>query len=254
MVYEKKADEKKYFMFDRYTTYHPYSPLPHYHSSIEIFIVEKGEYWVTVSGERRRMGAGDIAFIDRFTPHTSGSVDRGGELSLYVLVVGEEYFDNARWLDKHTVAAFTERRKGFEDILALTKLAYSMSDKMDDDTKGGFFNMLLGLLRCYASIQDKSRERGNHVAIEIMKYVSASYRDRITLEGLSEKFGYEKTYLSKMINAAFGMNLREYLNRVRISAVMAERQNNPDKAIYRIAEECGFESENTYYRALKRYG
>lgn len=253
MLYEKKADEKKYFMFDRYTTYHTYDPLPHYHSSIEIFIVEKGEYWVTVSGDKRRLKAGDIAFIDRFTPHTSGSVDRDSELSLYVLVVGEEYFDNVRWLDRQTLTAFTEKRDGFDNILALTKLAYSISDKMDDDTKSGFFQMLIGLLRGYASIQDKSKERGNHVAIEIMKYVSASYRERITLEGLAAKFGYEKTYLSKMINAAFGMNLREYLNRVRISAAMTEKQNNPDKAIYRIAEECGFGSEVTYYRTLRRY-
>ncbi|MBQ8879514.1 MAG: helix-turn-helix domain-containing protein [Clostridia bacterium] len=254
MLYEKKADEKRHFLFDKYTTYHPYVPLPHYHSSIEIFILEKGEYWVTVEGERRKLAEGDIAFIDRFTPHTSGSVDGSGELSLYVLVAGSEYFDNVRWLDRQTLATYTERREGFEDILALTSLAHSIRERLDDEARCGFIRMLLGLLHGYADIRDKSRERGNHAVIEIMKYVSASYSEKITLESLSDKFGYEKTYLSKMINRAFGMNLREYLNRVRVSAAKLERQKNPNKAIYKIAEECGFESENTFYRALKRYG
>ena len=77
MIYEKRADDGWYLNFDKYHTGHvpTYNPLPHFHSSIEIYVVEHGSYPVNINGQRREISVGDIAFVDRFTPHTSGRTE-----------------------------------------------------------------------------------------------------------------------------------------------------------------------------------
>ena len=76
MLYEKVADERKHFYFSKYENEKiGYYPFPHFHSSIEVFIVTSGEYFINVNGDERILRAGDIAFIDSFTPHTSGSTE-----------------------------------------------------------------------------------------------------------------------------------------------------------------------------------
>jgi AraC-like DNA-binding protein len=49
------------------------------------------------------------------------------------------------------------------------------------------------------------------------------------------------------------MNLREYLNRYRIEKISRMRRQNPRLSLLEIAEMCGFESPNTFYRAYNKY-
>ena len=65
---------------------------------------------------------------------------------------------------------------------------------------------------------------------------------------------YEPTYLSRVFNKYFGLNLREYLNRYRISEYIKIKGKNPSEPNCKIAREVGFISDNTFYRALNKYG
>ena len=48
------------------------------------------------------------------------------------------------------------------------------------------------------------------------------------------------------------MSLHDYINSVRISK--SQTINNGALKITEVAAQCGFESLNTYYRALKKFG
>ena len=86
-----------------------------------------------------------------------------------------------------------------------------------------------------------------------MRYIDGHYEEEITLTLLASRFGYEKTYLSKVLNKFLGMNLREYLNRYRIAKINRIRRENPELSMLEISERCGFESLNTFYRAYNKY-
>ena len=255
MIYEKKADEARHFLFEKYHRLKKkYDPLPHFHSSIEIYIVTEGSYIVSIGGDKRILKAGDVAFVDRFVPHTSGSTADYSNTTVYVIVASSEYFGNISRLEDEVPVPFTNRRDGYDKVRELTELAWSVRDKMDDAAKAGFLAMIMSLIYGYSDKTVKNREKSASVCVEIMKYISENYAERITLDSLAERYGYERTYLSRLLNRALGMNLREYLNRVRISAIINMKLKNPDASMSKLAQECGFESENTYYRALKKYG
>ena len=87
-----------------------------------------------------------------------------------------------------------------------------------------------------------------------MRYVSENFKKPLSLEGLAREFGYTENYFSSLFNRYAGMNLREYLNRRRLSEVLSRQKISPEIPLYRLVLEAGFESQNTFYRALKRYG
>ena len=255
MIYEKKADDGWYLNFDKYYTDHApsYNPLPHYHSSYEIYVCESGSYPVYINGQRRDITEGEIAFVDRFTPHASGRLERCGEFGCYLLVISSAYLGESSWLDSETLPDFTEKHDGYERIIELLRWGYAEKERMTREMANGFITLLLGVLRDYCDTRPRGNDKVTRLIVEIMKYISTYYSEDITLESLAHRFGYEKTYLSRLFNQALGMNLREYLNRCRISAAVNMRRDRPDMPIYKIAEACGYESLNTFYRAYNSY-
>lgn len=259
--YEKAADAGSFFRLFRYMDCDmSYRLMPHYHSSLEIFIVVKGEYFVYVNGERRRLTSGDIAFVDSFTPHTSGSTERVEGALVYVAMASPDYLQGVDWLKSCSLSPFTRRREGFEDIAELCELGHRILGGDDrctgagEEMKRGFISLLLGALLRYCDTAPRERDRSAEVTVEIMKYIGEHYAEDITLESLSSRFGYERTYLSKILGKGLNMNFREYLNRVRISALKRMKSDSPDTPLYRLWEACGYKSENTFYRAYKKYG
>lgn len=255
MYYEKQADDAKHLLFVRYDkNYHfAYPSLPHFHNSVELYVVARGTHDINIGGERRRVREGEIAFVDRFTPHASGWQGEDEETVVYVVVASVDFFEGVSWLEKHTLPAFTEKHEGFERILDFVTLAHNAGD-LNEDARRGFVTMLLGLLKDYCGTVPRTGDKHTRVLMEVMRYINEHFCEAISLASLSERFGYEKTYFSRLFNRTMNMNLREYLNRTRIFAVSRMRAENPQLPLCKLYPACGFENENTFYRAYRKYG
>ena len=125
---------------------------------------------------------------------------------------------------------------------------------MNEDMKRGYITLLFGMLKEYCGTIEKTAKKNDDFIVEVMSYINENLSEKITLDTLAKKFGYEKSYFSKIFNKFLGMNLREYLNRCRIGAAKRMKQENPSLPVSKIAVSCGFDSPNTYYRAYKKYG
>lgn len=256
MRYEKQADEDGHLYFHLYTAPRldmMNERLPHFHNSIELFFVADGEFYVYIEGKETRLEKGDVAFIDRLTPHTGGHTKNSAQIKVYSIVASSAYLTSIGWLENKTLPTYTKSRKGVERIESLIEWAYAEKEAMNKEMRIGFITLLLGLLEGYVGTRERKSERSGRLITDLMIYINESFRKEITLDMLSKKFGYEKTYLSRTFNKYLGMNLREYLNRLRINAALEEKKKSPDTPIYKIARECGFENQNTFYRALNRY-
>ena len=257
MLYEKNADQGGYLYFLLYQSAdkreRELAPIPHFHNSIELCIVKKGCVSVFINGERHILEAGDVAFIDRLTPHTHGFQVTEENPLYYVVVASATLLSGIGWLKKETLPTVTHRKEGFDDLIRFVDMAYEKINFRNAEIKLGFTTLLLGSLYEYCGHIPRRTEKSNRLIVDIMIYLCEHFREDLRLEDLASSFGYEKTYLSRTFNKYMGMNLREYLNRLRIDAVLKERRDNPDVPIYKIAEACGFENQNTFYRALNKY-
>ncbi len=255
MFYEKDADETGHLLFTKYdpSNWISVNNIPHFHGSIEIYLCTSGTYTVYMNGETYKLSRGDIAFVDRFIPHTSGTGDGDEPGTAYVVVASSLYLDGIKWLERYTLPHVTPYHEGYEKIEELVLWADEIKATMNEDMRRGFVALLLGMLYEHCGTVERVSEKNTAVFIDVMRYIDDHYTEKIDLDTLSKQFGYEKTYLSRSFNKFFGMNLREYVNRRRVVAVRRMRRTDKDMPILKVAELCGFDSPNTYYRAMEKY-
>ena len=256
MEYERIADTEGYFKIFKYDKKScPPAHMDTYklHNSIEIIFVTNGRFQVKVRDDEYVLNSGEGVYIDKLVPHHTAQKIDVGELDCYVFIFAPKYVSAVSGLDNNTFETFLEKTEGFCEIIQLLEWAFSHRKSFNEEIKSGVATTLLGLLKNYYKMHPKQYTKQAKLLLEIVVYIDNNYFRNITLEGLSQHFGYEKTYLSKLLNKFLGMNLREYLNRRRIVGVNKIKKRNPDMPLLKISEECGFESPNTFYRAYSKY-
>ena len=257
-LYEKTADQKGHFLFGKYSRdrflSRDVARKATFHNSIEIIAVVSGEFEVLLSGEWRKFSAGSLIFLDRLTPHSTRSAESVDDLSAYVLVISHQYLGGCFELLDMTFDTVLRDGEPCEEINELIEWGYERFEGMNSDMKAGYATMLFGALKKHFKLHERPYKKQHKLMIDIVDYINSHYSEPLGLDVISRELGYERTYLSKVINGMLGVSLREYINSYRIAMVKRMRENNPEMPITKICEACGFESLNTYYRALKRFG
>ena len=86
----------------------------------------------------------------------------------------------------------------------------------------------------------------------VIDHIKAHYEEPIKLADLSMYFGYNPTYLSKLIKQYTGYPLNAYLNRIRLSAAKNLLCLTNIYTIQEIGSMCGFTDEKYFMRLFKK--
>lgn len=250
--YEKEADYEGHILFAHYTA-EGIAPscVPHFHDSIELAFVIDGECRMHINAEEKILQKGEIGFANCFEPHF---YKRTSDCDMYVLVVSAQYLSLWSGLKERAFNAFmpysADAFKRIEPLLGWADTDWMSANK---PMKYGFVNLLLGILLQYYPVRQVKKGNDAALLIKIMEYIDTNFAQPISLQVLSKRFGYAPNYISGLFNAFTGMNLREYVNRRRIREAIKMRGSPKPLPLCKIAEICGFESQNTFYRAYDRY-
>lgn len=87
---------------------------------------------------------------------------------------------------------------------------------------------------------------------QILEYVSARFRENITLEKMSQELGYEQHYVSRYFHKNVKMNFRKFLNQYRVSYAKGLLLQS-GVTISQAAMESGFQNVRSFNRALKDF-
>lgn len=92
------------------------------------------------------------------------------------------------------------------------------------------------------------------VLTELMQRAQPFNQHRYTLRQLSDDTGLSAHKLSAFIHQEYGLHFNDYLNRLRIDAVIKKLDSGEwsNKTLEAIAQECGFQSRATFIRAFKK--
>lgn len=248
--YEKEADENNYINFIKVMCKDTIATSAHFHDSLELVILTKGKCNIHINGEKVDLKEGDAAFIDRFDVHY---YDYFPESEYYVLLVSRKYLDDINGFDKCALTMFLPKCEKYNQIISLFDDAYALWENSNIAFKRGFANLALGIMtKEYTTIVRRDKGDAKRFA-DILIYINQHFNENITLEFLSDKFGYSKNYFSTLFNKTAGMNLREYINRRRICEFECIKTDGNNLPIYAIAQHCGFDNMKTFYRVYNKY-
>lgn len=249
MLYDKRVDGKDEFYFNLNVCDSGAKVVLHVHNSVELKFILDGEYLATVNGKNQLCKKGDVLFINSRQAHYYESV---GKSINFVLIFDKDIFSGACPKGR-VLPLFFNLGDNFEEF---SNLLYKTRDKwgeMSIEAKRGFVLRVLGELIQTTPLIDGVVEKED-VGVKIIEYIKEHCNDKITLETLSKQFGYTRNYFSTLINERMNMGIRECVNRFRIEKAVQMLYFDKEKLpLSTVAERCGYESMNTFYRAFKKY-
>lgn len=222
----------------------------HFHQAIEILGVIKGHLDIILNGEAHRLHAGEIAVIPSFHVHTFHCSEDNED---YVLTISHSMLQQFNNHYSNDFDFFLPKGPYTERLFEVFDIIERFWEDSNHFIRYGLLNFFLGLLAKAYPPTRKSDQKSFFFA-SVLSYIDEHLFEDLSLETLAAHFGYSKNYFSAMFNRVMGIHLKDYVNRQRLQKAR-ERLERSDRreTVLKIASDCGFNSLNTFYRALRKY-
>ena len=220
----------------------------HFHRAFELAYILDGVAMYNVEGDRIRAEAGDIVFVHCCYSHQSLMEPAHNK---YVIAVPENITSDVAELFCESTLSTVLSDKEFNRTL-LGYFESLVNGKNLKIVAKGYANVIFGsLANHYERISVKQKNKNISLIEDILNYIDVHYMEPITLESISEYFGYNKTYFSRLFNNHIAVSLSNYINMVRYDKFEELAKENRTDNITDLALKCGFSSMSTFYRTRK---
>lgn len=246
--YEIITEQKNYFLIGE----RPSVETPaHFHSAMEMHFVEEGSMDILLDGEKLTLHAGEGCFCDSFTVH---AIPKPQQAKSYHLVGVKDAFDRAFSLFD---GKMPPRLFRFDNFPLLRSLFEICNKNMQNE--GGRYAIFTGTVRIILGEISQNNlfiprviDKKNTLVCDVLSYAEEHPQADLSLTALSNKFGYSREHLSRILHKYLLENWNTHVNRLRVRKADFFLSQNPESTVLEVAYECGFESPNTFYRAYKK--
>lgn len=244
-LYEE--NEKKMCFYQKRSEHTP----PHLHKAIELVYVTKGTLELGIGTELYHMEKGDFAMVFPDLIHHyqvfSGDLCKG----YYVLVtpsfVGQYTEQLQNYSPKDPVI---KREDVHKDIVYAIEALREMEDE-DSNAMQAFVQIIVTRGLQHYQLEKRSAI-GNDIVYRTVSYISAHFKEPITLTKMARDLGVNKYSLSRVFSRVFHCNYNQYLNKTRLDYAVALLEYT-QKSIIDVSLDAGFESQRTFNRAFQEY-
>ena len=236
----------------------------HHHDFYEIYYLVSGDVTYVIEGKLCRVLPGDLLLISPQELHQVSITPGMEPYERYVLWIARaavrrlssEGSDLERHLDP--------MRQGYTNLLRLTReqrlRIRNLMEELFQESEGGFGvdlqrNALVTslLVQINRMADQHSREpevfvHSSRLVSDLVEYVNLHYRERLTLEGLAERFYVSKYHLSHEFQKHMGTGVYKYIQkkRLQIARQLLAGGEHPST----VSGLCGFADYAGFYRAF----
>lgn len=246
--YELPAEGRGYYMFD-------HRPLmnakAHFHSAVEFIFMEKGYAEVNVGGERRLLSAARPASRTAFAYIPTSIIPTISSMFFSVTeIISTRFSANVRAacfrdFSPFPILGFCKPYTAFAGFRAGTgppPARYSAARRRFCSPRSPEKIPLV----------KRENDKQSAFVCEILKYAQSHVEEELSLSVLSDRFGYSREHLSRILHKYLTETWNAYVNGLRVQKAEALLKADEEKNVLKIAYECGFDSQNTFYRAYKK--
>lgn len=229
-----------------------------WHDIPEFLYCLEGDGYVTIDAENINFTPGSLVIVNSNNVHATFS--NSGLMKYYCLKINRAFFkENGIDIDNLQ----------FEETLAdnqVKKLIKEIFEIYFEQSGNPKYILMLKLKvleflyylweNCTVSTDDKKHisDKSHRVILEAVKYINENYFKKLSLELLSDHFGYSKYHFARMFKKYTGKTVTEHINILRCekAAVMLASTNS---TIAGISCECGFDGQSYFTEIFrKNYG
>lgn len=235
----------------------------HFHMNIEIFILRKGNYTVSVNGKEYHMTDGCTAFFSSYDLHgysheyindNGKSVPCESSDGLVILIPPKyltEFF------------AKTSRMRILKPVVNSANLCDSLIEIADrilnkngvsEEVKQAGVNLFLALIREAFEFSPDTQKNDNSLIRSILTYILTHYKENVNVNKIAKNLGYTPEHLSRTFHEYFNVSIPQYINSLRLDYIENKLKTDKNIAKSDVIYEAGFGCFQTYYRVKKQLG
>lgn len=227
--------------------------LPHFHNSLEIVYVTKGKLKATLNGVCHDVKEGQLLIVSSYTVHHYETIISSEAV---ILTVPLDFIPSYDKQFSHNCFAQTI----YQDLkMQNSEILHCMSILAKDDLEKklsinvikGYIYVIIGMLIERIGLVPTRNDGSQNITKDTLTYLQGNYLSSISLQQLSQNFGYSASRFSHLFNSCFGCTITEYVNTLRCrhaSGLLAD----DSVPIITVAMSSGFSSTRTFYRSFKR--
>lgn len=226
-----------------------YSYPLHFHGSVEILILLRGEYKIVVDNQTYLIKDKNIAIADSFCLHSMEKTSEGPSDSMLILVPSSLLTDYNDLKDgKRLASSIVENEEIVDEIHALA--CYMKKHDDDPQIKQLYINSILYLIFQAVGLTSAHLPKNISIIKEVLSYIEENYTSDITLDSIAKHFGYSTCHLSRLFHSYMNVSIPRYINNKRIQYILSKKKT---EKLFDLIEKAGFNSPQTYYRNLQYY-
>lgn len=242
--YEKFREDASEVVVTR-SRNHVYSA--HFHSSLEILLVNRGGYRVICNDNTVDVADGCFAVFDSYDVHWYKSRLTEGEADDCVLIVPYRLLSrfNARRKNLRIAAPLVRDEALCKQLLFLIDEFVCGKDR---ETAESAVGLILALV--FDRLEFSAKEKKDEVGLmrKVLDYVQENYRGDVTLHTVARELGYTEEHVSRVFHRYAGEGLPQYVNRLRLEYIDRARADGDKRKMTELIFEAGFKSQQSYYR------
>ena len=230
----------------------------HWHRSVEIFAVCRGDLGFFIDDKQWHLSADQFMIVNSNEVHSIDSPMPNETIVLQIpLKMFEEYFtvEQFIWFTHEPGKKgerFMELLKELYRVYTERQIGYNLK------VKSIFYNIMYLLIKEYRLTQidqDSVRKNRNLSRLStITSYMKENYAGEMTLEAVARIFGYSPAYLSRMFQKYAGITFQSYLQSIRLRYALKDLESGK-YSITETALRNGFSGSKGLARAFqKTYG
>lgn len=245
-VYKKKED-----MFEIYHRISSHSS-PHLHSSIECVYVTNGTVELGIGEELYHMEQGDFGIVFPDLIHHYQVFDDRNCTALYLFAsptMSGSYQTTLQQLCPEY--PIIPKDKLHPDVVYAINSLFKYPPKEEAyAVHQAFVQLILARSMSSFNLIDKNSIGSHDIIYQTVSYISAHFKEEITLTSMAKDLGYSPYALSRVFSGTFHRNFNQYLNEVRLDYACSLLQYT-DQSITDAYENAGFSSQRTFNRAFQ---
>lgn len=268
--------ENELVYINKSTELEKYINVMHKHDFIEIVYVISGKGLHLVGDSKYEVSKGDLFVINYDVPHCFLPPENGKDQPVvYNCTFMPEFLDSALFTSIHfedVTSSYLFKSLFPEDYMPYPDLKLCGTDfieigelfsKMYNEykqMKKGYCDIIRAyiielIVKIFRNIDSSGDKKHNIKNIEVMEkaidYMKNNYNQDISLSDLAMRTFFSKNYFSKLFKEVTGLNVSDYIQKIRIDEACGLLMNT-DMKVVDIALQVGFNDIKFFYEVFKR--
>lgn len=110
---------------------------------------------------------------------------------------------------------------------------------------------IIGALTSYIMMKNLVHVSDKPMVLQVLEYIESNLAGDLSVEALCKKFALSKSKLYYCVKDCMPEGIAKYVRRRRIESARTDLLRNPDKPLWKVAEDVGFENYEYFLRVFR---